>query len=181
MTLFALRDRDSPLAVRFAVSPAWETQAAVQALADGRGNTYGRELADGSARTVEIGDRGLVLMPSVFLWPHVATVTEPPWLPAIIYPATGIAGLWQTSPPPPDALGRLLGRSRAPVLTCLDEQVSTTVVAAMTGLSPAGASAHLLALRHAGLLSATRHGHEVRYQRTGLGSALLRQPHHPRP
>ncbi len=44
---------------------------------------------------------------------------------------------------------------------------------AMTGLSPAGASAHLLTLRDAGLLSTTRHGHEVRYHRTDLGSALL--------
>src|SRR5215472_16647407 len=40
MTLFALRDRDSVLAIRFAVSPLWETQAAVQALADERGGQY---------------------------------------------------------------------------------------------------------------------------------------------
>jgi hypothetical protein len=40
MTLFAMRDRDSVLAVGFAVSPLWETQAAVQALADERGRTY---------------------------------------------------------------------------------------------------------------------------------------------
>ncbi len=30
MTLFALRTRDDLLAVRFAISPLWETQAAVQ-------------------------------------------------------------------------------------------------------------------------------------------------------
>src|SRR6185437_12780000 len=40
MTVFAFRDRDSLLAVRFAISPAWETQAAVQALADGRARSY---------------------------------------------------------------------------------------------------------------------------------------------
>src|SRR5258708_24497121 len=40
MTLFALRTRDDLLAVRFAVSPVWETQAAVQAFADERGRTY---------------------------------------------------------------------------------------------------------------------------------------------
>jgi DNA-binding transcriptional ArsR family regulator len=44
----------------------------------------------------------------------------------------------------------------------------------MHDLSPAGASRHLLALRDAGLAAAARHGHEVRYRRTGLGSALLR-------
>jgi hypothetical protein len=61
--------------------------------------------------------------------------------------------------------------------------MSTTALAAMTGLSPAGASARLLALRDAGLPSGTRHGHEVRYHRTELGSALLRAhrgQHHPR-
>src|SRR5258707_6652828 len=40
MTLFALRARDDLLAVRFAVSPVWETQAAVQAFADERGRFY---------------------------------------------------------------------------------------------------------------------------------------------
>lgn len=40
MTLFTLRTREDLLAVRFAVSPVWETQAAVQALADERGRCY---------------------------------------------------------------------------------------------------------------------------------------------
>ena len=40
MTLFALRTRDDLLAVRFAISPVWETQAAVQALADERARSY---------------------------------------------------------------------------------------------------------------------------------------------
>src|SRR5690349_8035362 len=40
MTLFALRDRDSLMAVRFAISPVWETQAALQTLLDERGPTY---------------------------------------------------------------------------------------------------------------------------------------------
>jgi len=43
----------------------------------------------------------------------------------------------------------------------------------MTGLSPAGVSRHLLALRDAGLVATARHGHEVRYRRTELGAALL--------
>src|SRR5260370_18039855 len=40
MTLFTLQTRDDLLAVRFAVSPVWETQAAVQAFADERGRSY---------------------------------------------------------------------------------------------------------------------------------------------
>jgi DNA-binding transcriptional ArsR family regulator len=100
-------------------------------------------------------------MPSAYLWPHVAAIVEEPWLPTIIYPATGIAGLWQAPAAPPGALGRLLGRTRAVVLTTLDQPLSTTALAAMTGLSPAGVSRHLLALRDAGLVATARHGHEV--------------------
>ncbi len=40
MTLFAVRTSDDLLTVRFAVSPVWETQAAVQAFADERGRSY---------------------------------------------------------------------------------------------------------------------------------------------
>jgi DNA-binding transcriptional ArsR family regulator len=133
----------------------------------------GLRLTDCSDQTVEVDQRGLVLMPSVYLWPHVAAITESPWLPTVIYPAAGIAELWHVPAPPPHALGRLLGTSRARVLACLDRPLSTTVLAAITGLSTAGVSAHLLTLRDAGLLSVTRHGHEVRYHRTELGSAIL--------
>ncbi len=138
-----------------------------------RWTTRGLHLADGNARTVEVGEPGFLLMPSAYLWPRVAAVIEQPWLPTIIYPAAGIAGLWQAPATPPSALGRLLGPARARVLACLDNPLSTTAVASVTGLSPAGVSAHLLTLRDAGLLATTRHGHEVRYRRTGLGTALL--------
>ena len=133
----------------------------------------GLSLADRDGRTVEVGERGFLLMPSAYLWPHVAAIVEEPWLPTIIYPAAGIAGLWQAPAAPPGALGRLLGRTRAVVLAALDQPLSTTALAAATELSPAGVSRHLLALRDARLVSAARHGHEVRYRRTELGSALL--------
>lgn len=125
-------------------------------------------------RTVGIGERGFLLMPSAYLWPQVAAIVEEPSLPTVIYPAAGIAELWQAPCAPAGALGRLLGRSRALILTALDQPISTTALAAMTQLSPAGVSRHLLALRDAGLACAARHGHEVRYQRTELGDALLR-------
>jgi DNA-binding transcriptional ArsR family regulator len=138
-----------------------------------RWTSRGLSLADRSGRTVEAGERGLLLMPSAYLWPHLAAITEEPWLPTIVYPATGIADLWRTPPAPREALERLLGRTRAIVLTALDQPLSTTALAALTELSPAGASRHLLTLRDAGLVSTARHGHEVRYCRTELGSALL--------
>jgi DNA-binding transcriptional ArsR family regulator len=129
-------------------------------------------LPDRSDRTVQVGHAGLLLMPSAYLWPNVAAIVEEPWQPTIVYPAGGIAELWG-SQAVPDALGRLLGRTRARILAALDQPLSTTAVAAMNELSPAGASRHLLALRDAGLLTTARHGHEVRYRRTDLGSMLL--------
>ena len=138
-----------------------------------RWTSQGLSLAGCNGRTVEVGERGLLLMPSAYLWPHVAAIVEEPWLPTVLYPATGIAGLWQRPTAPPDALGRLLGRTRARILAALDQPLSTTALAAATELSPAGVSRHLLALRDAGLACTARHGHEVRYRRTELGSALL--------
>jgi DNA-binding transcriptional ArsR family regulator len=138
-----------------------------------RWTNRGLSLADRNRRSVDVGERGFLLMPSAFLWPHAAAIIEEPWLPTIIYPATGIAGLWQASPAPSGELERLLGRTRARILTTLDQPLSTTALAALAGLSPAGASRHLLVLRDAGLLSTTRHGHEVHYHRTELGSALF--------
>ncbi|HWC86408.1 MAG TPA: DUF5937 family protein [Solirubrobacteraceae bacterium] len=123
---------------------------------------------------VQVDERGLVLMPSVYLWPHVAPVVQEPWQPTIVYPARGVADLWQASSPASDTLARLLGRTRALVLSSLQQPLSTTVLAGLIEASPAGVSRHLLALRDAGLIAGTRHGHEIRYARTALGSTLLR-------
>jgi DNA-binding transcriptional ArsR family regulator len=133
----------------------------------------GLSVADRSGRTVNVDERGLVLMPTAYLWPYVVAIVDEPWQPTIVYPARGIAELWRAPTTPPDALARLLGQTRALVLAGLDQPLSTTALAALLELSPAGASRHLLALRDSGLVSATRHGHEVRYRRTALGSALL--------
>lgn len=134
----------------------------------------GLSCLDRSGQTVPVDERGLVLMPSAFHGPKVAAIVDEPWLPTIAYPARGIGELWLKRAGSPAALARLLGRTRALVLTSLDEPLSTTTLAALIELSPAGASRHLLALRDAGLVSTTRHGHEVRYSRTTLGSALVR-------
>ncbi|OIJ67702.1 ArsR/SmtB family transcription factor [Streptomyces mangrovisoli] len=120
-----------------------------------------------------LGGRGLVLMPSVFVWPDVVSTFEPPWQPTLAYPARGIGGLWSTpADHAPDALVRLLGRGRAAVLTALDEPAGTTALAARLALAPSSVSAHLCVLRDAGLLTSHRYGHQVLYERTPLGIAL---------
>ena len=120
-----------------------------------------------------LGGQGLVLLPSVFIWPNVVSTFEPPWQPTLAYPARGIGALWtEPADHTPDALLRLLGRGRAAVLAALDEPASTTALAHRLRLAPSSVSAHLTVLRDAGLLTARRYGHQVLYERTPLGIAL---------
>jgi DNA-binding transcriptional ArsR family regulator len=119
-------------------------------------------------------------MPSAYIWPAIVAVVDEPWQPTIVYPARGIAELWQQAAPPADALVRLLGRTRALLLARLDQPASTGTLAALHGLSPSGTSEHLIAMRDTGLITGTRHGHghghghEIRYARTRLGTELSR-------
>jgi DNA-binding transcriptional ArsR family regulator len=119
----------------------------------------------------DLAGEGLVLMPSAFVWPGVVLVLDLPWQPTLIYPARGIAGLWQPPPAqPPVALGRLLGRSRAKLLLALAEPASTAALARRLGHSPSAVSKHLSALRDAGLLISHRVRHQVIYERTPSAS-----------
>ncbi|MFD9846848.1 ArsR/SmtB family transcription factor [Streptomyces parvus] len=121
----------------------------------------------------ELGGQGLVLMPSVFVWPEVVGGHLEPWQPGLIYPARGIGGLWsEAGERTPEALARLLGRVRADVLCALDEPAGTSVLAHRLGLAASSVSAHLSVLRGAGLLTSRRYGHQVLYERTPLGIAL---------
>lgn len=124
-----------------------------------------------------LAGRGLLFVPSVFVWPQLAVSLEPPWPPALIYPARGVAALWETAAPGTAAdsgrLGPLLGTSRAAILRALDEPASTTQLAAILGQSLGGLGGHLAVLRRAGLLARARSGRSVLYWRTAVGDALV--------
>ncbi len=121
----------------------------------------------------DLGGRGVLLMPSIFVWPDVVSGFAPRWQPTVIYPARGMGALWQRPvPEAPGALVRLLGANRAAILSGLDEPASTTALAHRHGLAPSSVSEHLTVLRHAGLLASRRRGHQVLYERTPLGMAL---------
>jgi DNA-binding transcriptional ArsR family regulator len=121
----------------------------------------------------DLGGKGLILMPSAFVWPVIVAIVDPPWQPSIIYPARGVGELWAAPPAPPAPLGRLLGSTRAQLLSALDQPASTSTLAKAYDMSLGNVSAHLAVLRDAGLVTATRVGHEVRYGRTELGEALV--------
>jgi DNA-binding transcriptional ArsR family regulator len=123
--------------------------------------------------TIELGGRGLVLVPSAFTWAGPATIDLEPWQPTLVYPARGIATLWDEGEGAPEALSRLLGATRAAVLAGLDAPRSTTELARRLSLSAAGASHHLTALRDAGLVIGRRDRREMLYVRTPSGDVLL--------
>jgi DNA-binding transcriptional ArsR family regulator len=132
------------------------------------------EVASVRNATIPLEGRGLVLMPSAFQWARPATIDLDPWQPTLIYPARGIATLWDQGTQAPDGLVGLLGATRATVLADLDAPRSTTDVAQRLSISPAGASHHLTTLRDAGLTTARREGRTVLYVRTPAGDALTR-------
>ncbi|MFF4231140.1 ArsR/SmtB family transcription factor [Streptomyces sp. NPDC001820] len=117
---------------------------------------------------------GLLLIPSAFTGPGLRTRTTLPDPPQLVYPARGVGSLWQArSVTRTDALSAVLGRSRALLLTELESPASTTQLAHRTGLSTAGVSQYLTALRKAGLVSAHRAGRSVLYARTTAAETLL--------
>jgi DNA-binding transcriptional ArsR family regulator len=116
---------------------------------------------------------GLVLVPSTFVWPQVLAVTDPRWQPTLIYPARGVALLWEPKRvSAPEALAALVGRIRAAVLTSLDEPQTTTQVARSVGVTSGSVSQHLRVLRDAGLVTGHRAGRVVLYMRTPAGDLL---------
>ncbi|GAB2800350.1 DUF5937 family protein [Actinoallomurus bryophytorum] len=116
---------------------------------------------------------GLLLVPSVFAV-HVFTWSRPPAPPQLAYPVRGIGTLWETGRVRrADAIAAVIGRSRTTLLIELAAPASTTDLARRTGISAAGVSQHLTALRDAGMVSAHRAGRSVLYARTAMAESLL--------
>ena len=128
-----------------------------------------------SDQDADLCGRGLLFVPSVFIWPGVAVSLDAPWPPALVYPARGVAALWDPGGRPGSsaALARLLGASRAAILTALDEPASTTQLVATLRQTLGGVGGHLAALRDAGLVAGARSGRSVLYRRTPVGDALV--------
>jgi len=122
-----------------------------------------------------LGGRGLLFLPSVFVWPKLAVRLDPPWPPALVYPARGVAALWERSEPRAGVTGldRLLGPARAAILHALDQPASTSQLAATLGQSLGAVGDHLAVLRGAGLATRARSGRSVLYSRTSVGDALV--------
>lgn len=121
--------------------------------------------------TVALDEDGLLLIPSAFVAPRVATMLEPP---VLVYPARGTTALLGVSVDRTEpAVSRLIGVTRAEILALLEEPSTTTTLAHRLHRSPGNIGDHLAVLRRAGLVVRRRAGRRVLYSRTPLGQATL--------
>ena len=131
------------------------------------------------ARTSErrtLQGEGLVLMPSAFHCGRPLVILDPPYQPALVYGARGVATAFGAPVAPADALVRLLGGGRALLLATLDEPAGTGHLAVLLERSAGTVSEHLHVLRAAGLVDVLRSGKATRWRRTALGDALVAGP-----
>jgi DNA-binding transcriptional ArsR family regulator len=123
--------------------------------------------------SVEVGGRGLRLVPSLFCRGAV-TYIDPREEPVITYPARGRATVWESTPEAvDDALVALVGAVRARLLSMLDRPATTTELAQRLGVTPSAVSQHLTVLRAARLLNRARSGRSVLYLRSALADELV--------
>lgn len=90
---------------------------------------------------------------------------------ALVYP---VVGVFASGPDPlPEPLVRLLGRSRARILTRLGTPRSTSALGAELDLPVGSVGGHLRVLLDAGLVERRRSGREVLYWWSGAGQGLV--------
>ena len=142
----------------------------------------GVDKVEGPEVTVIPGRGGLVILPSVFVWPGVWTRSHTPTLTPLRYPARGIGALWehpQFGPATVPALDRLLGKPRARLLHLLRSPTTPSELADRLGVTRGAISQHLTVLRDAGLVAREQRGRTALYLRTTLGAHLADQHQQP--
>lgn len=113
-------------------------------------------------------DSMLVLVPSVYVWPHVRVGCDAPWPLALVFPAQALTRAAHPPLPPGDLLAilkALASETRLRALQMIADRPRTTQeLAPLLNVTEAAASAHLRALARAGLLRARRDGYYVLYR-----------------
>ncbi|NUP47470.1 MAG: helix-turn-helix transcriptional regulator [Catenulispora sp.] len=123
---------------------------------------------------IDVGGRGLPLMPSVFVDRRVLWTVRAESPPAAIYPVRAAATLWERRREPVNGLAQAFGKTRADLLALVRDPATTTELARRLELSPPTVSQHLHALLAAGLVARSPTGRTVLYFVTAEGAALLR-------
>ncbi|MFI9722798.1 ArsR/SmtB family transcription factor [Streptomyces sp. NPDC052396] len=123
---------------------------------------------------LQLGGRGLLLLPSFFCWRKPTILQSEDLLPVLVYPIEHTPR--QLAPDQGRAghgLHALLGRTRAVLLEAVAEGGTTTELARCADVTAATASHHVSVLRDAGLLVTRRVGGAAHHTLTPLGVDLL--------
>ncbi|MET8286890.1 helix-turn-helix domain-containing protein [Streptomyces sp. NPDC048448] len=124
-------------------------------------------------RDLYLDGRGLLLVPSYFCWRRPTALADPGLDPVLVYPVakTPLAVADGTD----DGVERLLGRTRAAVLTEVAGQSARTTseVAEAVGIALPSASYQIGVLRDGGLVASHRDGKYVLHTATLLGLRVL--------
>lgn len=116
--------------------------------------------------------RGVTFLPTLVKWG-----TNCPNLPVsdlvFTYRSRGRGRLTHSEVDTRPGLIGILGRTRTELLLSLDEPASSTAVALFMGVTTTAVNQHLRALARAGLLSTSRFGRYVLYERTALADELI--------
>lgn len=128
---------------------------------------------------VRLGENGLVLSPSFFLYDQSCVFvpsTRDTGVPAVAFPVNEAmkVQLWESEESNEQALGALIGHTRAAALQELAAGCTTGELAERLGISMAGASKHAAVLRKSGLITTARNRNTALHTLTPLGMALLR-------
>ena len=126
----------------------------------------------------DLGGEGMLIQPTLF-------GVGRPWLgsldaaheEAVLFvPLRRQLPLGQYEPEAPESLIRLLGRTRATLLSVLADEgpCNTGEIARRLDCSPAAVSNHTAVLRESGLITTARDGQAVRHAITELGRVLRR-------
>lgn len=127
--------------------------------------SFGLDVPHDHHVTIDAGNP-LLLVPSVYVWPHLRINCDPPWPLTLVYRAPQLAESLRHATPP--ELVRVLRALGDPTRLRILQQIarrprSTQELASLVGLSEAGTSKHLRPLAAAGVLNARREGYYVVY------------------
>ncbi|MFC4465557.1 helix-turn-helix domain-containing protein [Streptomyces xiangluensis] len=124
-------------------------------------------------RDLHLDGRGLLLVPSYFCWRRPTALADPALPPVLVYPVP--KNPLDVTHTTEDGLIRLLGRSRAAILTAVARRNAPTTsdVAAAVGLALPSVSYQIGVLRDGGLVASHRDGKSVLHAATPLGLRLL--------
>ncbi|WP_409240305.1 winged helix-turn-helix domain-containing protein [Streptomyces sp. PA5.6] len=121
---------------------------------------------------VDVTGRDLVLAPGVLNWPEAVIQVDTPGQFVFYYPAQRIGADRDRRS---GRIAQVVGNARATLLADLETPRSTAELATRTGYAPGTVSYHLGALHRARLVTKTRDGRYVLYQRTAQAARLLEE------